>query len=73
MLCAIAIDSEHAYDTESKGAERMKTKMLKKARTLWNTGDRRLDRYNQRAWVQAIRRLGDKWLLATHVQRKEAA
>jgi len=31
----------------------MKTKMLKKARALWNTGDRRLDRYNQRAWVQA--------------------
>lgn len=49
----------------------MKTKMLKKARALWNTGDRRLDRYNQRAWIRAIRRLGDKWLLATHVQRKE--
>ena len=42
----------------------MKTKMLRKARALWATGDRRLDRYNQRAWVQAIRRLGDKWLLA---------
>jgi hypothetical protein len=26
VLCAIAIDSEHAYDTESKGAERMKIK-----------------------------------------------
>ncbi len=49
----------------------MKTKMLTMSRRLWNTGDRRLDRYNQRAWVQAIRRLGDKWLLATHVQRKE--
>lgn len=49
----------------------MKTKMLTKARQLWRTGDTRLDRRNQRAWVQAIRRLGDKWLLAKHVQRKE--
>ena len=49
----------------------MKTKMLKKARALWNTGDRRLDRYNQLAWTRAIRRLGSRGLLATHVQRKE--
>lgn len=49
----------------------MKTKMLRVARRLWATGDRRLDRRNQRAWVQAVRRLGDKWLLAQHVQRKE--
>ena len=49
----------------------MKTKMLTKARQLWNTGNPRLDRRNQRAWVQAIRRLGDKWLLAQHVPRKE--
>lgn len=51
----------------------MKTKMLTKARKLWNTGNTRLDRRNQRAWVQAIRRLGDKWLLAKHVPRKEEA
>lgn len=50
----------------------MKTKMLIKARKLWNTGDTRLDRRNQREWVRAIRRLGDKWLLAQHVERKEA-
>ena len=48
----------------------MKTKMLTKARTLWNTGNTRLDRRNQRAWVRAIRRLGDKWLLAKHVERQ---
>lgn len=51
----------------------MKTKMLTKARQLWNTGNPRLDRRNQRAWVRAIRRLGDKWLLAKHVPRKEEA
>ena len=50
----------------------MKTKMLIKARQLWNTGDTRLDRRNQREWVRAIRRLGDKWLLAQHVERKKA-
>jgi len=49
----------------------MKTKMLAMSRRLWNTGNTRLDRRNQRAWVQAIRRLGDKWLLAKHVPRKE--
>ena len=48
----------------------MKTKMLTKARQLWATGNTRLDRRNQRAWVQAIRRLGDKWLLAKHVERQ---
>jgi hypothetical protein len=47
----------------------MKTKMLTAARRLWNTGDRRLDRRNQREWVRAIRRLGDKWLLATYQER----
>ena len=49
----------------------MKTKMLRKARVLWASGDRRLDRHNQRAWVRAIRRLGSRWLLATPVVRKE--
>jgi len=50
----------------------MNTKMLKKARALWATGNRRLDRRNQLAWVRAIRRLGSRWLLAQHVPRKEA-
>ena len=48
----------------------MNTKMLTMSRRLWATGNQRLDRRNQRAWVQAIRRLGDKWLLAQHVERK---
>lgn len=47
----------------------MKTKMLTMARRLWNTGNPRLDRRNQRAWVQAVRRLGSRWLLAQHVPR----
>jgi hypothetical protein len=47
----------------------MNTKMLTMARRLWATGDRRLDRRNQRAWVGAVRRLGDKWLLAVPVGR----
>ena len=49
----------------------MNTRMLRRARTLWASGDRRLDRHNQRAWVRSIRRLGSRWLLATHVTRKE--
>lgn len=50
----------------------MNTKMLIRARVLWSSGDRRLDRHNQRAWVRSIRRLGDKWLLAKHVTRRSA-
>jgi hypothetical protein len=49
----------------------MNTKMLRRARALWASGDRRLDRHNQRAWIRSIRRLGRIWLLAQHVERKE--
>lgn len=49
----------------------MKTKMLTMSRRLWNTGNPRLDRRNRREWARAVRRLGDKWLLAVPVARKE--
>jgi len=42
----------------------MKTKMLRRARALWASGDRRLDRHNRRAWIRSIRHLGPRWLLA---------
>ena len=50
----------------------MNTKMLKHVRTLFNTDgvERRINRHNQLQWVRSIRFLGDKWLLATPVQRK---
>lgn len=48
----------------------MNTKMLTMSRRLWATGNQRLDRRNQLAWIRAIRRLGSRWLLATHVERK---
>jgi hypothetical protein len=51
----------------------MNTKILRRARALWASGDRRLDRHNQRAWVRAIRRLGDKWLLARLMPRTGGA
>jgi hypothetical protein len=47
----------------------MNTTMLSRARKLWNTGRRDLDRHNQRAWVRSIRLLGDKWLLAHSIER----
>ena len=51
----------------------MNTKMLRHVRTLFNTDgvERRINRHNQRQWVRSIRFLGDKWLLATPVKRKE--
>ena len=48
----------------------MKTRMLKRARELWNSGERQLDRRNQLEWIRAIKRLGDRWLLASHVERR---
>ena len=47
----------------------MNTTMLRRARELWNTGRRDLDRHNQRAWVRSVIRLGDRWILAKHVHR----
>jgi len=51
----------------------MNTKMLKHVRTLFNTDGvpAHTNRHNQRQWVKSIRHLGDKWLLAKHVQRKD--
>ena len=43
----------------------MNTRLLKKARELWPSS-----RYNQLHWARAVHRLGDKWLLAKHVERK---
>lgn len=41
-------------------ATNMKTQHLRKrSRELWDTP------YNQRQWVRAVLRLGDKWLFAT--------
>jgi hypothetical protein len=52
----------------------MNTTYLKKVRCLFATYDAPPEtiRYYQRQWVRAIRRLGDKWLLAQHVQRMES-
>ena len=47
----------------------MNTRMLRRARALWASGDRRTDRHNQRAWVRSIRNLGSQWLLAQPVRR----
>lgn len=49
----------------------MNTTMLRRARELWRTGRRNMDRHNQRAWVRSIRFLGDKWLLAKSVGRTQ--
>lgn len=52
----------------------MNTHYLTHVRQLFATYDAPPEtiRYYQRQWVRAIRRLGDKWLLAHHVQRLEA-
>jgi hypothetical protein len=51
----------------------MKTNVLTHVRKLYNTEgvDKRINRHNQRQWVKSIRYLGDKWLLAVPVQRKD--
>lgn len=51
----------------------MNVRMLKHVRQLWNVPfvPQEINRANQRKWVQSIRRLGDKWLLARHIERKQ--
>lgn len=51
----------------------MNTKMLRHVRQMWSTTyiPAEINRANQRKWIKAVRQLGDKWLLAQHVQRKE--
>ena len=50
----------------------MKTHMLTKARRLFNVDyvPPHINRANQLKWVRSVRLLGDKWLLANHIQRK---
>lgn len=50
----------------------MNTRMLKHVRQLWNVSHvpQEINRANQRKWVRSVRMLGDKWLLAKHVERK---
>lgn len=52
----------------------MKIHMLTRARRLWTSpfASDQINRSNQLKWVRAVRMLGDKWLLASYVQRKES-
>jgi hypothetical protein len=43
----------------------MKTNMLTRVRNLFPRS-----RHNQRAWIKSVRLLGEKWLLATPVNRR---
>lgn len=51
----------------------MNTNALRHVRQLWNVSyvPREINRANQRKWVRSVRLLGDKWLLAQYIQRKE--
>jgi hypothetical protein len=51
----------------------MNTKMLTKARELFSVDyiPQEINRANQRKWIRSIRRLGDKWLLAKNIERKQ--
>ena len=45
--------------------------LMRRARKLWDNPlvDPSLNRYNRKAWVRSVLRLGDRWLLARQVQR----
>jgi hypothetical protein len=51
----------------------MNTKMLVKARELFSVDyvPQEVNRANQRKWIRSIRLLGDKWLLAKNIERKQ--
>lgn len=51
----------------------MNTQVLRNVRKLFNVDyvPRHVNRHNQRQWVRSIRNLGDRWLLAQQVKRKD--
>lgn len=50
----------------------MKIKLLRMSRRLWNVDylSPAANRLNQAKWARAVHQLGDKWLLAHHVQKE---
>jgi hypothetical protein len=46
-------------------------KLFDSAYDLWNSGDPKTDKHNRKAWIRSVLMLGDKWLLAKPVQRKD--
>ena len=53
----------------------MKTKALRRVRQLFNNPHvpAEHNRSYQRQWVRQVRILGDKWLLAKHVERRQTS
>ena len=51
----------------------MKSHMLKRARRLFNSEyvSPEINRANQRKWIRSVRLLGDRWLLAQYIEKKE--
>lgn len=51
---------------------KMNTKLLKHTRELFKSYDvpEHVRRDYRRKWIRSVRLLGDKWLLAKHIQRK---
>lgn len=45
--------------------------LMRHAKELWNSPmvSPELNRYNRKAWVRSVMRLGDRWLLARKVRR----
>ncbi len=50
-----------------------KFELRQKARTLFNNDmvPEHVNQHNQRQWVRAVMRLGDKWLIAKPIKRIE--
>lgn len=47
----------------------MNTRMLTHVRALWNSPyvSQEINRANQRKWIRSVRILGNRWLLANHL------
>jgi hypothetical protein len=51
----------------------MKTRLLRMTRRLWGMDytPREINRANQLKWARSVIRLGDKWLLAQPVKKRQ--
>ena len=59
--------SEHNWRIEVNNVK----PLIRRARKLWDNPmvEPSVNRYNRKAWVRSVLRLGDRWLLARNVQR----
>ena len=56
---------------KGNGASMINRELVKKAQKLWSVDylPKEINHYNRKAWIKAVERVGDKWLLLKKIER----